>query len=297
MKNVLVIGETGLVGSRFVELTKDRFNFIFPDEKELDITLIDSVNTFFKAHPEIEEVVNFAAFTNVDAAEKERGDERGLVWRVNVEGAKNIAQACSGKLLIQISTDFIFPGTSENPGPYVEDAQTPESMDGISWYGWTKLQGEKVCQAANSQTAVVRIAYPFRATLYDLKTDFARNFLTLFDEEKLYPLFTDQQLTPVFIDELSEALAKILELAKPGIYHVVTADTTTPFEFAGYLLEKARGVKDVVKPGSLVEFMKAPGRTPRPTLGGLKTEKTQETLGMKFSTWREAVDKFVAQLK
>ncbi len=46
----------------------------------------------------------------------------------------------------------------------------------------------------------------------------------------------------------------------------------------------------------MVEFLKAPGRTPRPRLGGLKVEKTESKLGMKFKNWREMVDEFISQL-
>ena len=39
MKRILVIGATGLVGSRFVELAKDKFEIISADEKILDIII------------------------------------------------------------------------------------------------------------------------------------------------------------------------------------------------------------------------------------------------------------------
>jgi len=42
--------------------------------------------------------------------------------------------------------------------------------------------------------------------------------------------------------------------------------------------------------------MKTPGRNKRPIFGGLKTEKTQSRLGIKFRTWKEMVDDFVNRL-
>lgn len=295
----LIFGGSGLIGSRFIELVSEE-KHVVPKEEELDITDTKALEDFFNKHAdEFDVVINFAAYTNVDGAEKERGDETGAVWKVNVIGAENIAKAAQkhGKFLIHISTDFVFPGTDENPGPYVENAELPKDMKTIGWYGWTKLMAEKKVKEVGGNFAIVRTAYPFRATPYELKPDFARNTLELFDKGKLYPMFSDQQLTPVFIDDLVIALEKIAELKKPGVYHVVTVDITSPFEFAGYLLEKARGVKDVVKEGSMKEFLKAPGRTPRPRLGGLNSQKTQEVLGMKFKTWKQAVDEFIKQLK
>ncbi|MCK4588520.1 NAD(P)-dependent oxidoreductase [Candidatus Woesebacteria bacterium] len=295
----LIFGGSGLIGSRFIELVSEE-KHIVPKEKELDITDTKALEDFFNKHAdEFDVVINFAAYTNVDGAEKERGDETGTVWKINVIGAENIAKAAQkhGNFLINISTDFVFPGTDENPGPYKETAKLPEKMDNIGWYGWTKLVGEKRTQKIHSNSVIVRTAYPFRATPYELKPDFAKNILQLFDQGKLYPMFSDQQITPVFIDDLVIALEKIAELKKPGVYHVVTTDATSPFEFGNYLLEKARGAKGVVKEGSMKEFLKAPGRTPRPRLGGLDSKKTQEILGMKFKTWKQAVDEFVKQLK
>lgn len=119
----------------------------------------------------------------------------------------------------------------------------------------------------------------------------------LYDEGKLYPMFSDQKMTPSFIDEIAKVLYLLVEEKKTGIFHVASTIVATPYEFASYLLEKARGAKGVVKEGSLVEFMKTPGRTPRSIFGGLKTEITQRQLGITLMTWKEALDEFVRQLK
>jgi dTDP-4-dehydrorhamnose reductase len=298
VKHFLVFGTPGLVGSRFVDLIASERQPVTPEVHEVDITEKSSLMTFFQENEKsFDAVVNFAAFTDVDGAEKERGDEKGLVWQVNVEGAANVADAAKkfNKFLVHISTDFVFPGSKDNPGPYSEDTKLPENPDGISWYGWTKLMGEKQVRKANSKCAVVRISYPFRSHCPQ-KSDFARDILTLYDEGKLYPMFADQVRTPTFIDEAASAIEEICELEKPGNFHLVSSNTTTPYDFANYLLEKARKAKDVVKKGSLEEFMKTPGRTPRPVFGGLDSKKTQKELGMKFKTWQQAVDEFVEQL-
>lgn len=298
MKHFLVFGTPGLVGSRFIDLIASERQPITPELHEVDITDKSSLVAFFQENEKsFDAVVNFAAFTDVDAAEKERGDEKGLVWQVNVEGAKNVADVAKkfNKFLVHISTDFVFPGNKENPGPYPEDTELPESPDGISWYGWTKLMGEKKVKETGGKYAIARIAYPFRSHCTQ-KSDFARKILALYDEGKLYPMFTDQIMTPTFIDEAASAIEEICELEKEEICHLVSSNTTTPYKFACYLIEKARGVKNVVKKGSLKEYLKIPGRTPISRLGGLDTKKTQEELGMKFKTWQQAVDEFVEQL-
>jgi len=300
MKKLLIIGSSGLVGYKFASsISSDRK--VAPNEIELDITDEKIVNDFFEIEKDnFDVVVNFAGFTNVDAAEKERGDENGFCYKLNVKGAENLAKASLkyDKFLIQISTDFVFNGTPDYPGPYSEESSTPDKLtEKMGWYGWTKNRSEFVVKNSGCKYAIVRIAYPFYGENYDLKLDYAKNYLKLFDEGKLFPIFTDQILTPLLIDDLTPALEKIIEIKQTGVYHVVSSDTTTPFEFVSYLLEKARGVTNVVKKGSMEEFLKVEGRTPRSRLGGLKTEITQEKLGIKFKTWREMVDEFIKRNK
>lgn len=297
MKKVLVIGASGMVASRFVDLVKDKFEITPSDEKTLDITSSDAVTAFFETNS-FDAVINFAAFTNVDGAEAQKGDETGLVWKLNVAGPKYLADVCAKKniFLIHISTDFVFAGNEGYQGPYAEDAMLPENSDGIGWYGWTKNRAEKVIAGSSCKHAIIRYGYPFRASAYDLKKDWARNLISLYDEQKLYPLFTDQVQSILFIDDLASPMAKIVEEEIEGVFHIASSDTTTPFDAGSYLLEKHAGKPVELQKGSMVEFLKAPGRTPRPRLGGLIVEKTEERLGLKFKSWREMIDEFISQL-
>ncbi|KKU02590.1 MAG: dTDP-4-dehydrorhamnose reductase [Candidatus Woesebacteria bacterium GW2011_GWE1_45_18] len=296
---ILVFGADGLVGSRFTDLYHKETPTITPKSEELDITNKKAVELYFETYKnEFHSVINFAAFTDVDGAEKEKGNEKGVVYLVNAVGAQNLAEATKAldKYFIHISTDFVFPGTEENPGPYPEDARLTEKPEELTWYGWTKLVGEKRVRQVNKNASIVRISYPYRAQFAG-KLDFARKILSLYDEGGLYPMFSDQKITPTFIDEAAKIIYLLLEEKKVGIYHIASRDLTTPFEFASYLLEKARGAKGVVKEGSMKESLKVPGRPPRSRLGGLANEKTRKELGITLMTWKEAVDEFVSQFK
>ena len=267
------------------------------DEKILDITNQQAVEEYFSKN-NFDSAINFAAFTNVDAAEKERNDTKGLCYKLNVIGVENLAYASKkhNKFLVYISTDFVFEGTVQNPGPYDENEKLPDNMEGISWYGWTKKEAEVKIENARAKSAIVRVAYPFTSGKYDLKLDYAKNYLKLYDDGKLFPIFTDQTITPLYLEDLVAPLSKILEEELQGVFHIVSSDVVTPFDFVEYLLSKARNVEGIVQKGSMEEFLKTPGRTPRPRLGGLKTDITQQKLGMKFRTWKEMVDSFVENL-
>ena len=297
MKKVLVIGATGLVGSRFMELSKDKFDLTGIDEKVLDITDSVAVEKYFSEN-KFDSVINLSAYTDVTGAENQWDNETSLCWRLNVLAPRYLAEALKNQnsFLIHFSTDFAFEGLEDSRGPFDEDSALPDDPANLCWYGWTKNRGELEVEKTGVKHAIVRIANPFRAN-FPLKFDFARKILDLYDKNSLFPLFTDQTITPIFVDDLVAPLSKIAEEGLTGKFHLVSADSGTYFDVGSYILEKARGVKGVAKESSLVEFMKTPGRNKRPIFGGLSTQKTQERLEMKFRTWREMVDEFAEQLK
>lgn len=297
MKKLLVIGGTGLVGSRFCELVKDRFEVVSIDEKILDITNREAIEKYFGEN-KFDSVINFSAYTDVAGGESQWNDKNGLAYRLNVLAPGYLANELikSDTFFVHFSTDFVFEGLEDSKGPFDEDSQLPGKPDNLCWYGWTKNRGEVEISKSKVRNAIVRIANPFRSN-YPQKLDFARKILDLYDNGNLFPLFTDQVITPCFVDDLVEPLSKIVDEELEGKFHLVSGDTGTYYEVGSYILEKARGVAGVTKEASLVEFMKTPGRNKRPIFGGLATKKTEEKLGMTFKTWRQMVDEFTNQLK
>jgi dTDP-4-dehydrorhamnose reductase len=85
-------------------------------------------------------IVNAAAYTAVDQAEK----EPELAMAVNANGAMAVADAARtlGVPLVQLSTDYVFDGSKSTP--YIEqDRVAPTNVDGAS-----KLAGEQAVIAA-----------------------------------------------------------------------------------------------------------------------------------------------------
>ena len=142
-----VIGSHSMVGSRYCELLGESVDLVKGDlstEPQIDITNRRSVEDFLRLF-NFSHVILFSAFTDVNAAEKQRGQKDGICWRINVEGVRNIVEACqkNSTRLIFISTDFVFDGTS---GSYSEKDQVGPNLDLVSWYGITKIEAEKSIQ-------------------------------------------------------------------------------------------------------------------------------------------------------
>ena len=290
--NILVTGGNGLVGSHFIENYPD---VLSPPVNELDITDEKSLEKFFRLNdPEI--IIHFAAFTDVTAAEEQRNNKKAPCWFVNAEGTANLIRAVHpDTYFIYISTDVVFSGKKENPGPYSEDDSPEENLDFLSWYGWTKKEAEKLVMNNLKNAAILRISNPSR-TKYAPKPDYVRKILKLYDMGKLYPMFNDQYLTLTYINEVTETLKALLAKRSTGIFHTSSVNIFTPYKLANYLIEKARGIKNAVKPNSIESFLKdSPIRYPQ--YGGLKVEKTQKILDLKFLKWEETIEILAKQLR
>lgn len=290
MTKTLVTGASGLVGSRYVELSRSQ-DLLVPSLEELDITRKKSVQNYF-VNNKIDVVVNFAAYTNAGEGEKQRNEKSGDCWKINVEGVANMLAVLRGQFFLHISTDMVFPGSADRPGPYLESDLPESDSSKVTWYGFTKGEAER---RVREKGAILRLIYPVRAK-FDNKLDYLRKPLKLYDEGKLYPLFTDQQVSISFIDEVCQAASEIIKQKKLGVFHCGSTDLATPYELICYALQKTGRDPNRVKKSSLVEFLKTVDSPVRyPLFGGLKLEQTERDLGIKFSSWREIINKLANQ--
>lgn len=298
-RKILVTGAKGMVGSRFAELFGEGGRLVPVDIDELNICDAGAVKHYLSGK-DWEAIVHFAAFTDVNEAEKQRGDKSGACWRVNVEGTRNLAEAAGrGLLFIYISTDMVFPGSERDPGPYGENHQVEAKLSELTWYGYTKAEGENAVKEVMGKEAVIlRIMYPVRAS-FEGKLDYFRKPLALFDEGKLYPVFTDQQISITFIDEACEAIGRVIKRGEGGVFHASSRNVTTPYEVISCLIEKLREKRGVVKGATLEEFLEKTGAEVYryPKYGGLQVEESEKKLGMRFMTTEEIIDEIARQLQ
>lgn len=274
-----VIGATSMIGSRFCELARDEFDLTQADlgaAVTVDITNRESVFSFFEIYY-FDWLILFSAFTDVDAAEKQRNDANSSCWQINVEGTKNIARACKihNKKLVYFSTDFVFDGES---GPYREEDKPARNSKEISWYGWTKLKGEEEIKDSGCQFLISRTSYPYRAK-FNTKTDFVRNISQRLQNNTLYPMYIDQFLTPTFIDDIVIALQQLIRSGQFGIYNLVDSTTLSAYEAACEIAKTFDFDQKKIEKESIAKFQtENPQATKRPVKGGLKNNKIQAFL-------------------
>src|SRR3989344_5174169 len=129
---IAITGESGLVGSRIIELLKNDFNFVPLKHSEFDIANSGQVTEYLDTL-DFDLLLHLAAYTNVDKSEIEKNE----AFSVNVIGTKNVFEAVSkkNKKMIYFSTDFVFDGVN----PPFDEERIPNP---IGFYGQSKYEGE-----------------------------------------------------------------------------------------------------------------------------------------------------------
>lgn len=250
-KQVLIFGGSGLVGSCFVELSQRIFKIVSPDADQVDIVDKDNVFEFLK-NSSCDTVINFAAFTNVEEAESQKGDREETCFGINAKGAKNIAEACKilDKHLIHISTEYVFDGRKSS-NPYTEE----DNPNPINWYGATKYYGEQFVLGVGCSVTIVRISMPFRV-FFEPKKDIARFFLEQLKNKRAIQAIQDQKVTPTLVNDIVYALHNLVRTKRQGIYHISAKTSISPYNFAKLIAQKFDLDDSLIKPVVFNEYNK-----------------------------------------
>jgi dTDP-4-dehydrorhamnose reductase len=232
------------------------------------------------ANPEV--VVHLAAATDVDECER----DPDMAFRVNRDGARNVAEACSecGAGMIYLSTDYVFDGKA---GPYTElDDPHP-----VNAYGASKFEGERAAAKMLDELSVVRISVPFGK-----RRNGAHNFISRLQEElsagNSVKVVTDQRTTPAFLDELAEFLWIIVRNRIRGIIHYGTSDLLSRYEMALELCRVMGYPQELIMPVKTADLGLL---AKRPLESGFVTERAREILKYPPVTFHEALMRIAGQ--
>lgn len=301
VNKLLILGSTGLVGSRFMQLFQKQYSIITLGRNGTDIeaNILSEKNLAEKIQKlDIDAIINFAAYTNVDGAEKEKGDKNGEVYTLNCLLPLWLTNYCKnfGKKFYHISTDYVFKGTQADL-PYTEE-DTPSPVN--SWYAITKFYGEEnILKSDNSKknSAIIRVSYPYSG-LYKRKLDIARAVIEILKNKKNYYGAEDQKIKPSSVDDIAQALSFLLENNATGIYHV--AGNFRPREYITpyHLAQKIAGIMNLntslIKPISFLDLSKK-RISPRPQHTWLSTKKI-ESLAFQITSIDRALERFRKQM-
>ncbi len=287
---ILGTGLNGLIGSRIIDLLKDKYTFQnLSRSTGVDITNYEQVlNAVSKFDGKL--VLHLAAYTDVKEAEKEKGlKDKSICWRINVLGTQNVTKACSvtNKKLIHFSTDMLLGGDKMPEGGFSEGAKP----NPLSFYAITKYEAEKIVQSMSTPWIIARTAYPYRASFE--KPDFVRFFRQWLTEKKPILVLTDRLISPTFIDDLANALDILIEKNALGLYHTVGSQIVSVYD-AAILIAKAFNLDEsLIGKTTRKEFLV--GRPPEPFSSALNNAKIRQ-LGVVMHTFEEGLSIIKTQL-
>lgn len=306
---VLLTGRNGQVGSELARLLPSMGELAAFGRAELDLAKPHDIRRVIaQVRPNL--IINAAAYTAVDQAEK----EESLARAINADAPAMIADEARKvrAFLVHYSTDYVFDGSKRSP--YAEDDRT----NPLSAYGRTKLAGEEAIRSSGVPHLILRTAWVYATS----GKNFLLTVLRLASTREELRIVNDQFGAPTPARAIAEATTRLVEHSKSdpvgfleqnaGTYHLTASGETTWYEFAVAILNAiqplapAAGSRDAAErpgiPGWLaaatggrpivckrvVPITTAEYPTPatRPAYSVLSNTRFASTFGFSLPDWR-----------
>ncbi len=285
MKKILVTGARGQLGKAIQNADKGHLDmeFTYLDVEDLDLRDEAAVLKWFGTHP-FDYLVNCAAYTAVDAAEKNQDE----AFALNRDIPALLGKICrvSGCRMIHISTDYVFDGSQCTP--YLETSEPRP----LSVYGRSKLAGEKALWD-NPCATIIRSSWLYS----EFGSNFVKTVIRLAKERKKISVVCDQVGTPTSANDLAKAILSIIRNSEaaaylPGVYNYSGEGLCSWYDFA-WEITRGMSLDCEVIPLTTDEY---PLPAKRPCYSVLHKGKIKKTFGIEIPYWKESLMKTLAIL-
>ena len=291
MIRILVFGKNGQLATALAEASvgaKFQLKFIGSSEFNL-IDQITDIYDFILNSRSIDGVINASAYTDVDKAEMQGSES---AWTLNALAPKQMAKACKARNIpfFHVSTESVFAG--KNSTPYHTTCnETP-----ANFYGFTKLEGERLVQLVNGTGTIFRTSWVFSNTGHN----FVKAMLRVAKKYETIQVVDDQTGLPTYAPDLANAILKAIRytFANPSIkldqvYHIAGGGTPiNRYDFAKLIIQSV-GLKTRVEPISSKQFAAI---APRPQYAVLDTGSFTSTFGVDLPDWQIGLKHMLAKV-
>lgn len=277
---LLLLGANGQIGKEIVALAKQQgLNLYAYTRQELDITQEKHVKRIIaKIKPHY--IINAAAYTAVDKAEK----ERKMAFAVNAFAVYHLAEAArqADIPLLHISTDYVFDGRKKTA--YAEE----DEPNPLSVYGQSKLAGETFIRQLWYKHIILRISWVFGR----YGSNFVKAILQQAREKPELRIVCDQYGGPTYAADVAETLLQIINTLQKGChywgsYHYSGLPMTNWYQFASYILEKASAKYRLVTKSVLgIPASAYPRVANRPYNSQLSSQKIKDLFAISPKNWQ-----------
>jgi dTDP-4-dehydrorhamnose reductase len=316
--NILVFGKDGQLGKAFQSILDTKklgelHAIDYAGREQCDLSHELDLATFL-LHKKPDLIINAAAYTAVDRAER----EVDLVFAINAKAPAVMARyaAKEGASLLHYSTDYVFDGSKATP--YLEsDARNP-----LGIYGKSKAAGEEAIENAftraqnmHAQFAILRTSW-----VYGDGTNFIRTILRLAKERETLKVIANQYGVPTSANWLANLSLDLLfnetnqlRVLPSGIYHAVPQGETSWHALACYAVQAAidAGIELKLSPAAIeaIPASDYPLPAPRPMNSRMARLALDTALGKVLQdsgdvtklrqwqpSWEESVETYIRNL-
>jgi len=285
---IVVIGKNGQLAWELAKLQTEQIEIVCLGREEIDITDRASLEkTISELKPDT--VINAAAYTAVDLAEK----EKDTAYLINADAVGNLVQVCSQLSLrfVHVSTDFVFSG--ESGIPYLpSDAYAP-----LGVYGESKAEGEKIItRTLPEQSCILRTSWVYSSH----GQNFVKTMLRLMEEKPELGIISDQIGTPTYAKGLAEACLYAASHGITGIHHWTDAGVASWYDFAVAIQEIGLSLQLLNKeiPIKAISTKDYPTPAKRPSYSVLdKTSLAKVFSGLPLVHWRVQLNAMMKELR
>ncbi|PWK76312.1 dTDP-4-dehydrorhamnose reductase [Aminobacter sp. AP02] len=287
---ILVTGTSGQLARSLSEQAKGQAEIVLVGRPDLDLENLATFAPVLKSvAPDM--VINAAAHTGVDQQE----DEPERAFRLNAEAPADLARLTrlAGIPLIQVSTDYVFDGSSARP--YVEtDLPNPQTV-----YGRSKLAGEDAVRSGNPDHLIVRTAW----VVSRHGRNFVKTMLSLAATRDHLKVVADQFGNPTEAHDLADGLLAAATLWRreggfpKGLYHLAGQGRASWHELASHVLAVSAslgGPSATVEPVGSDQW---PAKAARPANSELNSDAFASDFGYRAGQWKDRVRALVVELR
>jgi dTDP-4-dehydrorhamnose reductase len=288
MNKILVTGANGQVGMELRQISSDAnsLKYIFYNSSEWDITDEDQCKRILlEESPQI--LINLAAYTKVDLAEK----EPELCFRVNSKAPQFLAALSNahGIKMIHISSDYVFHALQ---GPPIDTKQT---LNPAGVYAHSKARAESFVLESNPSAIIVRSSWIYSSFGHN----FVKTMIALSKSHSEIKVVNDQIGSPTYAGDLANFLNTLcLKLAinkdytYPNVLHYANRGAVSWFDFAKKIFELIQQNTRVI-PISTEEF-NAPA--PRPRYSVLDCSETEHIFNIRIPEWQDSLKSCISKM-
>ena len=287
---ILITGKNGQLGYELAEKFSPLHEVIALDRSELDLSQPDQIIQKVRAiKPDL--ILNAAAYTAVDLAEK----EAGLAVAINSIAPGVLAEEANrlGVPIIHYSTDYVFDGGATKP--YVEtDATAP-----LGIYGKSKLAGEIAVASTAKRHLIMRVSWLYG----NRRQNFMLTMLRLMRERENLSVVSDQIGSPTWVRLVANTTERALNFASgksalkiaDGLYHVAASGVTSWHGFASAILANTNDADRRVQNIRSIATSEYPTPAKRPAYSVLNCAKIETALGIDMHAWDSQLLECIAE--